>query len=336
MSYFPESIAPSAIKSEAADINGNQYVVSASDYNRNDEEIRAIEKTLGVPNLPVPGETATTNPCSLLDVITAMAEQLKKIRDEIIYTQSGVIAVIDKTISPTATIPFPTSWTTTLDDEIPDDSLTDEEELPMIASVTLSSVSGLPTEGYVTIINDMSLVSAPIAHVEDFEIISAAKANGKVGKEFNHEVLTSDSNSIVTVTSLPNGLLFLEGTIVGTATSAGETTAKVKAVLGATTVTQDLIITIADASTPKIINTVNYSNLTVAQTYTILHPAFQIMYDGIPNSITATNLPDGMTLAGPYIVGTPRQAEVKDVVVTAMDMFGDSVSYTVQLRIVDF
>jgi len=81
------------------------------------------------------------------------------------------------------------------------------------------------------------------------------------------------------------------------------------------------------------VNTVNYAELTVAQVYTILHPAFQIMYQGIPNSTTATNLPNGMTIAGTYIVGTPRKAEIKNVVVTAMDMFGDSISYTVQLRI---
>jgi hypothetical protein len=58
MSYYPESIMPSRLKDGSADVNGNKYIASASDHNKHDEEIRAIEKALGARRPTFPGGSA--------------------------------------------------------------------------------------------------------------------------------------------------------------------------------------------------------------------------------------------------------------------------------------
>lgn len=48
MSYFPASIVPADTKNETFDVPGNDSIMNARDYNRLDDEIRAIEGTIGI------------------------------------------------------------------------------------------------------------------------------------------------------------------------------------------------------------------------------------------------------------------------------------------------
>lgn len=61
MAYFPESIMPSRLKGESQDIKGNRFILSAADVNKHDEEIRAIQRVLGVrrPRIPAIGFSGT-------------------------------------------------------------------------------------------------------------------------------------------------------------------------------------------------------------------------------------------------------------------------------------
>ena len=56
MGYFPESIMPSRLKDESQDVKGNEFVVSAADVNKHDEEIRALQRVIGVRPATFPGK----------------------------------------------------------------------------------------------------------------------------------------------------------------------------------------------------------------------------------------------------------------------------------------
>lgn len=196
MSYFPESIMPSRVKDESQDVKGNPYLVNASDVNKHDEEIRAIEKVLGVrmPVFPASGFSgqgsdssggwsgfssfsgdAPSVGCSV-DLYEAMENVLgllRDIRDNHVLVASGVTAIMDSNVSGVdGIISFPSNWpTTTLVDHMHDDGTdlananmpmkVDDESstLPDLPSLTLASVSGLPESGYLSIINDVSVCS---------------------------------------------------------------------------------------------------------------------------------------------------------------------------------
>jgi len=187
MSYFPESIMPSRLADESADVNGNKYILNASDVNKHDEEIRAIERTLGVRRPMFPGlcysaassgfSTATgfssvegfsaaagcypapsgcagaTN--NLMDALQDIFARLSAIREGLVLVTSGTVSCRNDVLGgSTGQIVFPTSWPiTTLGDYIPH---TFPEEMPSadLDYVTLADVSGMPEIGYVTIIND--------------------------------------------------------------------------------------------------------------------------------------------------------------------------------------
>lgn len=189
MSYFPESVMPSRLKDESQDVNGNKYVIGASDTNKHDEEIRAIEKVIGVRRPSFPGQcysaassgfsTATgfssitgfsaapgcypapsgcagaTN--NLMDALQEIFNQLNAIRNGLVLVTSGTVSCRNDVLGgATGAIAFPTNWPiTTLVDYLPD--TTSEELVPTMANyVTLADVSDMPDIGYVTIINDAS------------------------------------------------------------------------------------------------------------------------------------------------------------------------------------
>lgn len=178
---------PSRLKDESQDIKGNKYVISAADFNKHDEEIRAIERSLGLKRPGVPGKgfsgavtsngfssyscpTTTCFPgiesCSVsADVFAALstiAQRLVDIRDEMMRVASGTLAVIDPfAVGVTGIIPFPSDWNVkTLVDDIPDAVQDEEDDLQDIASIRLNSVSGLPDRGFISIINDASMMIA--------------------------------------------------------------------------------------------------------------------------------------------------------------------------------
>lgn len=180
MAYFPESLMPQRLKDESQDVKGNQYIVSAADFNKHDEEIRAIQFALGVRTAAFPASgysgcggcpPADGSPdpsgasmfdcfsCSgancypakpdcagvVTDVATALTNiftQLERIRDTMCDTASGIVAISDDSVSsPDGKIPFPTSWyVATLAQDIPDASTSDDDD-----STTAPSLADIPS-----------------------------------------------------------------------------------------------------------------------------------------------------------------------------------------------
>jgi len=334
MSYFPESIMPSRIKQESADVDGNQYIFSATDFNRHDEEIRAIEKVIGVPRLPVPGGPTPDDDCSILSILVRIAEQLKKIRDDYVLTTSGVIAIKDTSVTVNPQIQFPSSWSTTNIatgfSGLIDTTIFDEDKLDTLDFIELDDVTGMPNEGYVTVINDETVAPAPIVHTSNLIFFSPPRVNGKVNRDFLYEVLISDPRAIVTVsaTPLPGGLTLADGFISGTPITTGTTTITLKAASGAKSASLSLIITIFAEATPSITGTPLASVATAGVVY-----QFEIPIVGAPDSITATGIPGGLTLWGKTISGTPRRAETATINITVIDEFGDSATGVLNLSI---
>jgi len=201
MPYFPESIMPSRLKDESQDVKGNKFIISALDVNKHDEEIRAIEKVVGIrrPRFPTSGfrggpgvnpedpfvgdclpedmidghckldspDTYNETPPQTRDIyvyLDNIFKSLSDFRDNYLLMTSGIVGSADPE-KPAANgkITFPTDWPiTTLLSEIPDASVDEEETLPDLEWVEVSDVSTLPDEGgFVTIIND----AVPIMYV---------------------------------------------------------------------------------------------------------------------------------------------------------------------------
>jgi len=200
MPYFPESIMPSRLKDESQDIKGNRFVVSAVDVNKHDEEIRAIEKVIGVrrPRFPTSGFLGTHGtvgdpidgvcpPSDMVDgkckldalgtpiesstengdvyaYLENIFSNLSDFRDNYLLMTSGIVGSADpERTASDGLIAFPTDWPiTTLVSEIPDASVDEEETLPDLDWVQVDDVSGLQDEGgFVSIIND----AVPIMYV---------------------------------------------------------------------------------------------------------------------------------------------------------------------------
>jgi hypothetical protein len=334
MSFFPESLMPSNLKQESDDFGGNPYVISAEDFNIHDEEIRAIEKAIGVPKLTVPGFGSVTDNCSLLSLIENVLEKLVEIRDDFIQMASGVVAVKDSAVFPTPNgqIPFPSDWYTTIKAgiEIPDDSDNDEDELEKLPDLALVSVTGFPDEGYITVINDVSVAPTLIidANVSELLFISPEMATGKIGKEFVHEFLTTLTSTISITDILPSGLTLSNNFITGNPTEESEIVITVTATRGSTAITQLLTIKIYPSGPPTIINDPLSLTVTEGQNF-----YFPILFEGNPTSITTTGLPAGVTQVGSIISGTPREQGVYDIEISIEDDFGDSSMATFVLTV---
>lgn len=334
MSYFPESLMPSRVKQESVDVDGNKFVIGGSDHNRLDEEIRAIEKIIGVPILGVQGFSGTTNipGCSVSAILAAIFQQLLRARDGQTLTTSGVVTVNDSTVvGYSGYIQFPTSWqVTTLEDDIPDDTTIDEGVLDPIDEVQLASVEGMPDEGYITIINDVSLGKSVVVHSASLKIFSPAVAVGKVGAEFFYDaqVAAAGDDLVLTATNLPAGLSVSGTSIVGTPTTAGVTTAVLTATSGGKTATLSLAITVAASGTPTITNTDLQVTAASGSPFT-----YAIKYTGVPIRFTATGLPGGLTLFGSTITGTPRIPATSTITLTAIDQFGGTGTANLSLTV---
>lgn len=193
MAFFPESIMPSRRKDESQDVKGNRFIVTAADFNKHDDEIRAIERVVGIrrARFPVAGFSGvsdsvdgfsgicadservdgrcpedsapgcSTSPQDMFQTLSLISESLSDFRDNAMLMDSGLVAIKDPSIpAADGLIQFPDDWPiTTLVSDIPDDSADIFEPLENLESVELSDVSGLPEGGgFVTIINDMSTI----------------------------------------------------------------------------------------------------------------------------------------------------------------------------------
>lgn len=182
MPYFPEQIMPANIKDESQDVRGNAHVIGASDHNKIDEEIRAIETYLGVKpssyslgfsgqgcglsvfsafsgsTYPVPQAASSVGSTSL-DLLEYVSTSLNTIKDETVMVTSGVVVVKDPVVpAADGMIPWPTSWgdfMTTLGQDLGDDTTIDEQEIADLDSVQLGDVDNLDEIGFVSMINNV-------------------------------------------------------------------------------------------------------------------------------------------------------------------------------------
>jgi hypothetical protein len=339
MAFFPQSLMPARIKSEAADVDGNRYIMSGDDHNRLDEEIRAIEKALLGVQTGGGGSSGTIAQCSTLEVLLAIAQQLQLIRDTMVDSTSGVVAVKDSGVAGVdGIIPFPASWHTTLVSDIPDNTATDEQDLPAIPSVTVTDASGMPNEGFVTIINDVSLGQSIAVHSKTFSIYSSKTANGKVGQTFVYEILTTKAATFQ-VDGLPAGLSLSGNAISGTPTTAATSPVKITATAGAETTTLSLSIHVFEASSPTILDPSGNPTSTLSATATVGVPfSYDVKFEGSVVSMTATDqstslIPPGLTVYGQYLSGTPRIPTVYSLDIVVTDEAGDSATAVLTLTV---
>ena len=333
MSYFPQSLMPSRVKSEAADVDGNRYIMDGDDHNRVDAEIRAIEKTLLGVQTSGGGTVGSAATCSIQQIMLAVAQQMQLIRDTMVDSTSGVVAVKDDAVPGVdGMIPFPAAWYTTLVSDIPDDSLNDEDALDA-TSVTIADASGMPPEGYITIINDVSFGKSITVHNPALSIYSAPIASGKVGKDFLYEVLTS-AGATVTVTGLPAGLVYANGIISGIPTTAGNTNATITAISGTQNVSLTLAITVFATDTPAILDQQGNPTSTLALTTSAgALVSYSIKVSGSVVSMSTSALPAGLTSYGLKISGTPRIPGTYPITITVMDQSGDTAAAVLTLTV---
>jgi hypothetical protein len=232
LAYFPDSIAPSRLKDESQDVRGNPFIITATDHNKHDEEIRAIEKVVG-PRLPsFPGEgfsgygnvspfealscpIATCYPpvdsqaseTTAVGMLRAILDKLAEIRNDQFLLTSGVVAVKDDFVAGVdRVIPFPSDWHTTLAEDVVDDTRTDEQAMPPLPSVAVDDVDGMPSEGHVTIINGMDTAPVFVPTVTDRPVfITPLQAMAKVGSPFSLVLEVAGSGPFEFAKSLPLG-----------------------------------------------------------------------------------------------------------------------------------
>jgi hypothetical protein len=324
MSDFPDNLMPSHLKQEANDVKGNRYVISAADHNKHDEEIRAIEKAIGTP--------ASPTGCSTQSLLAAIVARLNALKNDVILTTSGVVAISGTDLTPTGYIPFPAGWATTLSESIPDASVDDEDVLDPIESLELADVSDLPSEGYVTLINDVSTTPTKVVRTDTLTLLNDSVAFGKVGLDFRF-ALAPSKNATLTVTGLPAGLTLEHNIISGIPESSSNSTVTVKLTSGSETATVQMLFRIA-AGGPTL--TVPSSKWMFIGLYPINHPFFTINYTGALKSLTATPLPAGLSLVGNKIIGNAYAPGEASTVITATDVWGDTATATIQLTVRPF
>jgi hypothetical protein len=336
---------PSHLKQESADVPGNKHVISGQDSNKHDDEIRAIQKAIGVHLVdPLGGPNS--------DAITALSSviaKLNSIRDEHVLTASGTVAVKDSSvIGVDGEIEFPAEWSVaTLVDPMPDTELDDEDELDSMTELEISDVSDMPDEGYVSIINDVSTARITISKNNDLVVISPRVAHTKVGEQFVYSIdyvggLGTISFSATPATSTGAivgpvsislsalGLALNGSDILGTSTADGDFYYLITATDGTRTSSVLLKILVAAATSP-IIGTVGTfptaepvnTNIGVAFSYTITTARA-----ALPTMIISPSLPAGISSYGPdsegrfFLSGTPRVIGTTPLTVQVTDQHG--------------
>jgi hypothetical protein len=178
-------------------------VVAASDYNKHDSEIAAIEQYIGTtsPQFPtgfssfmgVPQGSSTTacsgTGTSMQAALNNLVTLLEQIRDDSVYVTSGTVLQYDNSgTSPYGgKIVWPSDWPMTyLMDTLPDNRQNATDPLPNPSYVTLGDVSNMPTSGYVSIINDVSTMSYQgassnrIVHIPGYTSLATTSAQSNI------------------------------------------------------------------------------------------------------------------------------------------------------------
>jgi hypothetical protein len=212
MAYFPEQIMPANIKDESQDVRGNPHVIGASDHNKIEEEIRAIELYLGVKPSSysvgfsgqgcglasfsahsgyayAPPVAASAVGSNNLDLLEYVSTTLNTLKDETIMVTSGVIAVADPIVpGADGMIPWPASWApfmTTLSQDIDDTTVYDEQDIVDLESLGIADTTGLDEIGFVSIINN----------VYSFPLTVGGNADDYMAYGFSGTVLPSENGT---------------------------------------------------------------------------------------------------------------------------------------------
>lgn len=320
---------PANVKQESADIDGNQFIISGTDHNRHDGELRAIEKIVGF-----------SGACSVAGAIHDIAQRLQDLQNNFVLTTSGVIAAIDPTYNPSGTaltMNFPSSWSvTTLQDDLADDTTTDEATFDPIDGVVLNDITGMPLEGYITIINDVSLGQSLVSHPTPFKTTTsnsvASTLYAKNGSLFAYFFQVSVPLNFSSG-QLPTGLVFdsINQTITGTPTVSGAFSSVFIGIenRSGSTMTLNLTINVADTSTPTL-GTLSPQTIPAGSTFTFTIPVTASLNNYV---FTASPLPSGLTLFNGKITGTPSTAGVTGVVITVTDSYGGTTSGTLSITV---
>lgn len=156
--------------------------------------------------------------------------------------------------------------------------------------------------------------------INNFPLSAAAT----VGAAFSFTVIASDSPTTYAATGLPVGLVMnsTSGVITGTPTTAGIAIANLSATNSSGTGRAKLTITVAGPNLAPIIA----SPIAVFVSGTVGTPftTYRIAATGLPTTLTAVNLPPGLTFdpATGAINGTPTKADIWFVALTATNSVG--------------
>lgn len=257
MPYFPDSIMPPHTKDESKDVKGLPHVVSASDYNKHDEEIRAIEAFIGPisPSIPLPGFSCNgqvsgcsgVGPPCVTDSYT-VAKALKSILDALeslsdsVHIHSGIVKAYPT--SQLSKINFPSEWATTgLGTVLP-------ANYDKIDRVRLTNSTSIPESGFITIINDIYPTdTAALIPNNDIDLKSMGLRYAKKNTPFSLNLpITLEGTATLIATELPDGLLISGSSITGTPTKDGGFSTKIKLINGSQTssFTLDIVVLPSD------------------------------------------------------------------------------------------
>ncbi len=183
------------------------------------------------------------------------------------------------------------------------------------SATTGSSNHGVATSGNKWGVNFTGTVTTSVP-----AITSPLTASGIVGVPFTYTIAANASPKSFSATGLPAGLTVnvTTGVISGTPTTAAVTTVKLGATNVVGTGNANLVITVANVSTPVL------TSATTAAAFTGTPFTFQITASGNPTKFAATGLPAGLALDvnSGKISGTPTTAGTATVTVSATNAGG--------------
>lgn len=168
MAYFPDRIMPDIQKKDVAGATTDDERIVASDWNKHNDEIIAIEEFLGVGSASAADVTAivngSTDPKNIIGVIERLIDEMNLFSDEGILTTSGYVHNGQKMIFPEqAHVAFLTDIPSTSD-----------------SVIRVASTLGFPESGVLTILNDIAVPTQSIPKT----MVEWIKYTSKTSTEF--------------------------------------------------------------------------------------------------------------------------------------------------------
>ncbi|TDM38829.1 YSIRK-type signal peptide-containing protein, partial [Macrococcoides goetzii] len=198
--------------------------------------------------------------------------------------------------------------------------------LDLIGGETLSATSTDPA-------NNTSPSTSIVVTDITAPLITAIDDMTKFTKDtVNIPVQVNDSTAEVTVSGLPQGLTYANGTITGTPTTPGYYPVTITARDAAgNSSTENFAITVKDVTAP-VITTIN--NQTVPEDIALSIP---VQVDDSTAVITASGLPDGLKYdeTTQSITGTPSTPGIYQITVSAVDPYGNTTNTSFVLTVTD-